>query len=188
ANLEHRTITAGDYSYYCEKKYGDNYALIGDAGAFLDPIFSSGVYVAMQSGELVADALHAKLTTGSTAEIDATYKQINGAVGLLEKFIRLFYTPEDLNFSTLGNPNYMLYNKFETAYTIFHYLLAGDFFVNYEKYSRFIDEVRNEKTMVKFQSLIKHKKDADPESKCGESFEEMYGRMTHKVVFDESFM
>lgn len=61
--------------------------------------------------------------------MDEAYTQINGALKLLEKFIRLFYTPEALNFSSLGNPEELLvYEKFESAYTIFHYLLAGDFF------------------------------------------------------------
>lgn len=189
AKTEHRTLTAGDYSYYCEKKYGSNYALVGDAGAFLDPIFSSGIYVGMHSSELVADAVHAKLTTGKgEAEMKEAYTKINGAVNLLEKFIRLFYTPESLNFSNLGNPEDVLYYKFEMAYTIFHYLLAGDFFSNYEKYGTFIDMVRDQKALAKYESLIDHKKDDLPDGNCGEKFEEMFGHMVHEIVFDKSIL
>jgi hypothetical protein len=119
--------------------------------------------------------------------MDEAYTQINGALKLLEKFIRLFYTPEALNFSSLGNPEELLvYEKFESAYTIFHYLLAGDFFKNYEKYSEFIDVIKDQKTLVKFQNLINHNKDISPDSKCGESFDEMYGDMTHEIKFDHS--
>jgi flavin-dependent dehydrogenase len=188
AKTEHRTLIIGDYSYYCEKKYGDNYAMIGDAGAFLDPIFSSGIYVGMQSAELLAEALQKKFTGKGDMTIDQVYVKINGAVTLLEKFIRLFYTPESLNFATMGDPEQLIYYKFEMAYTIFHYLLAGDFFENYERYSEFIDMVKDQKTLEKFQHLIKHKKDDRPGSSCGEKFEEMYGEMMHQIVFDKSIM
>ena len=189
AKTEHKVAMAGDYSYYCEKKYGENFALIGDAGAFLDPIFSSGIYVGMHSAEIVGEAIYKKIkkTPDAQSAMDEAYTQINGALKLLEKFIRLFYTPEALNFSSLGNPEELLvYEKFESAYTIFHYLLAGDFFKNYEKYSEFIDVIKDQKTLVKFQNLINHNKDIKPDSKCGESFEEMYGDMTHEIKFDHS--
>ncbi|MFL5763907.1 MAG: NAD(P)/FAD-dependent oxidoreductase [Bacteroidia bacterium] len=188
AKLEHRTLIIGDYSYYCEKKYGDNYAMIGDAGAFLDPIFSSGIYVGMESAEMLAGALENKFLGKGDMTLEKMYTKINGAVNLLEKFIRLFYTPEALNFSTMGDPDQLLYHKFEMAYTIFHYLLAGDFFENYEKYSQFIDMIRDEKALNKFQHLIKHQKDDNPNSSCGEKFEEMYGEMTHQISFDKSIM
>ena len=186
ATMDHKVQFIGDYSYYCEKKFGDNYAMVGDSGAFLDPIFSSGIYVGMHSAELVTNAIHIKLTggDGETAMASA-YKEIDGAVKLLEKFIRLFYTPESMNFAAMGQPEELLkYNKFEMAYQIFHYLLAGDFFQNHEKYSQFIDMVKDEKTLVKFQNLINHSKETRLESICGESFEEMYGEMTHKIEFD----
>ena len=50
---------SGNYSYAAESIGGDGYLLIGDAFAFLDPVFSSGVLLAMTSGEkgaAVADA------------------------------------------------------------------------------------------------------------------------------------
>jgi len=184
--LEHGVTLAGDYSYYCENKFGNNFALVGDAGAFLDPIFSSGIYVGMHSAELVADALHVKLKTNDDGPLKSAYGQINGAVKLVEKFIRLFYTPEELNFATLGQPEALLkYTNIESAYSIFHYLLAGDFFENHEKYSEFIDIMREKKSMVKFQHLIDHSKDVTPESTCGEDPEEMYGLVTLPITFDE---
>lgn len=185
AKMEHKVAMAGDYSYYCEKKYGDNYALVGDAGAFLDPIFSSGIYVGMHSAELLADALYEKFSGGNgKKEMLKAYTKIDGAVRLLEKFIRLFYTPDALNFSTIGTPEGLLmFKKYEGAYSIFHYLLAGDFFNNYEKYSEFIDLVKDQKTLAKFENLIDHAHSALPQS-CGEEFEKMYGEMTHEIEFD----
>jgi FADH2-dependent halogenase len=50
-----------DYSYLHSRHAGDRFVLVGDAGAFLDPIFSTGVLLAMQSGieaaEVVSDGL-----------------------------------------------------------------------------------------------------------------------------------
>ncbi len=46
-----------DWTYTCRRIAGDGYLLVGDAGAFIDPVFSSGVLLAMSSGELAADLL-----------------------------------------------------------------------------------------------------------------------------------
>ena len=185
ATMSHKVQVNGDYSYYCEKKYGNNFAMIGDAGAFLDPIFSSGIYVGMHSAELVTDALHKKLTTGDASEMDKAYGMINGAVRLLEKFIRLFYSPDVMNFATAGDPGkLMVYKQTETFYSIFHYLLAGDFFEHHEKYSEFIDTMRDEKMIHKFKHLIEHTIHESHGATCGEEFEEMYGKMDHQLKFD----
>ncbi len=47
--------TAGNYSYCARSAWGDRYLMIGDAFAFIDPVFSSGVLLAMTAGELGAD-------------------------------------------------------------------------------------------------------------------------------------
>ena len=182
ANMEHKVAMAGDYSYTCEKKYGDNYALVGDAATFIDPIFSSGIYVGMHSAELIADGIEAKIKGNGDDLIAEAYININGAVNLLEKFVRLFYTPEALDLSKVGTPEGLLmYNKYNEVYSIFHYLLAGDFFTNYQKYTDFIDLLKDNKMMRKFENLIDDK--AVPQS-CGEEFERMFGEMTHNIEFD----
>jgi flavin-dependent dehydrogenase len=40
----------GNYSYECTKAFGENFLMVGDAFAFVDPMFSSGVLLAMNSG------------------------------------------------------------------------------------------------------------------------------------------
>ncbi len=185
AKTQHKVQIQGDYSYFCETKYGNNFAMIGDAGAFLDPIFSSGIFVGMHSAILVTEAIHSKFTTGDTKLMDDAYTSINGAVKLLEKFIKLFYSPENVNFSQMGNPEKLLqFKESESIYTIFHFLLAGDFFANYEKYSLFLDTMRDPKMLSKFKNLINHSKDYTDNASCGEDFEEMYGKMTYEVDFD----
>ncbi len=57
----------GDYSYRAKHCAADGLLLVGDAFAFLDPVFSSGVLLALKSGELGADAADRALAAGDTA-------------------------------------------------------------------------------------------------------------------------
>jgi flavin-dependent dehydrogenase len=49
--------SAGDYSYRNKKLFGDRWLLAGDAAGFIDPVFSSGVFMAIMSAEKAADAI-----------------------------------------------------------------------------------------------------------------------------------
>ena len=51
----------GEFSYRASAAAGNGFCLVGDAYAFLDPVFSSGVFAALKGGELAADAIHAAL-------------------------------------------------------------------------------------------------------------------------------
>lgn len=53
-----------DYSYLHSRHAGDRFLIAGDAGAFLDPIFSTGVLLAMQSGIEAAEEISAGLRDG----------------------------------------------------------------------------------------------------------------------------
>ena len=57
----------GNFSYSCEHTHGPGYLLIGDAYAFIDPVFSSGVMLAMQGGFLAADTVQTCLREPSRA-------------------------------------------------------------------------------------------------------------------------
>jgi flavin-dependent dehydrogenase len=56
-----------DYSYRSSQVAGDGWVLIGDAFGFLDPLYSSGVLLALKSGELAADAIADGLAVGNTS-------------------------------------------------------------------------------------------------------------------------
>ncbi|WP_207538040.1 NAD(P)/FAD-dependent oxidoreductase [Sabulicella rubraurantiaca] len=53
--------STGNYSYRARQGFGDNFLMIGDAYGFVDPMFSTGVLMAMTAGELGAEAAHAWL-------------------------------------------------------------------------------------------------------------------------------
>jgi flavin-dependent dehydrogenase len=57
-----------DYSYRSKRVAGDGWVLVGDAFGFLDPLYSSGVLLALKSGELAADAIAEGLARGDTSE------------------------------------------------------------------------------------------------------------------------
>ena len=56
--------TTTDFSYYNRKFIGDRLLRVGDAAGFLDPIFSAGVFLAMWSGRLAAEAVEKSLAQG----------------------------------------------------------------------------------------------------------------------------
>ena len=56
-----------DYSYRAKQAAGEGWVLIGDAYAFLDPLYSSGVLLALKSGEMAADAIADGLANGNVS-------------------------------------------------------------------------------------------------------------------------
>jgi flavin-dependent dehydrogenase len=84
-----------DFSYRAKYCASDGLVLTGDAFAFLDPVFSSGVFMALKSGELAADAVHGALETGDVrAEQFAEYSnQFCTGLEAMRKLVYAFYDP-----------------------------------------------------------------------------------------------
>ena len=59
---------AKEYSYRSTRAAGDGWVLAGDAFGFLDPLYSSGVLLALTSGAMAADAIIDGLAKGDTSE------------------------------------------------------------------------------------------------------------------------
>ncbi|WP_150045980.1 MULTISPECIES: NAD(P)/FAD-dependent oxidoreductase [Methylomonas] len=57
-----------DFSYSNQRRYGLRYACCGDAAGFLDPVFSSGVFLAFTSAARIADRIHQGLADGCEAD------------------------------------------------------------------------------------------------------------------------
>jgi flavin-dependent dehydrogenase len=92
-----------DYSYLHSVHAGDRFAIVGDAGGFLDPIFSTGVLMAMQSGIEAANVIAAGLKDGNlgAARFSEYERTINARYHHFRRFAAGFYTPafRDLFFS-----------------------------------------------------------------------------------------
>jgi len=70
----------GNYSYRARRMAGDSYVMLGDAFAFIDPIFSAGVFFAMQSAFVGADAVetcldHPKQAARALRQFDAVTRR-----------------------------------------------------------------------------------------------------------------
>ena len=72
AEMVSDVVGTGNYSYYADRAQGDGHLLIGDAFAFLDPMFSSGVLLAMTAGEMGADVADAWLDSPVRGQAKAT--------------------------------------------------------------------------------------------------------------------
>jgi FADH2-dependent halogenase len=86
--------TTGDFSYKNTRFVGDRLLRVGDAAAFMDPIFSAGVYLAMFSGRLAARAvLNALEKPGSAPGILRNYeKRVLRAMQTYWEMVEHFYT------------------------------------------------------------------------------------------------
>jgi flavin-dependent dehydrogenase len=97
---------AADFSYRSTQLYGDRWLLAGDAAGFLDPIFSSGVFLAVFSGELAADALHEVLDQPRKARrLFPRYgKRVNRAMDVYLRFVNAWYTKEFIEIFSAPRP------------------------------------------------------------------------------------
>ena len=85
----------GDYTWRSTHCAGEGYVILGDAFGFIDPIYSSGVHLALKSGELAADAIVEAFKVGDfSAERLGTFgKTLAGGMEALRKLVYAFYTP-----------------------------------------------------------------------------------------------
>jgi flavin-dependent dehydrogenase len=116
----------GEYSYrskYCAK---DGLVLIGDAFAFLDPVFSSGVFIALCSGERAADAVDKALTDGIYSAGQFTTYGADMCRGI-EAMRRLVYAFYDHAFSFRE-----LIRKYPNLHGDVTDCLIGNLFIDYD--------------------------------------------------------
>jgi flavin-dependent dehydrogenase len=85
-----------DFSFSMRHMTGKNFALIGDAAGFIDPIFSTGVFMAMKSADMAADAVEQRLRRGSTRLLRRYERSFRGAFEKYFRFIDNFYRREFL--------------------------------------------------------------------------------------------
>jgi flavin-dependent dehydrogenase len=171
----------GNYSYEVKNHYGSNYAMVGDARGFIDPIFSSGVFLSIKSSSLVAPAIHEKLT-GETDDSDdalaTAYKQITGAYGFVHRMIRLFYNPHSLTWAEAGADG-KTHKDHESAMAAGHYMLSGDFFENYEKFDSFFKVLEDQTQFRRYKKLVMDR-DEFVQPSCQSRWEEVFKDMVER--------
>jgi len=88
--------TAKEFSYSTRQSAGDGWVMVGDAWGFIDPIYSSGVYFALRSGELAADAIVAGLRNGDTtgSQLSGWYEDFTAGTLWIRKLVDAFYNKD----------------------------------------------------------------------------------------------
>jgi flavin-dependent dehydrogenase len=95
ATLVSAVTATGNYSYRCSRMTGKNFIMVGDAFAFIDPLFSTGVYLAMNSAfrgaEVVTTCLH---TPARAARARKDFgAEIRHGIGVYSWYIQRAPTP-----------------------------------------------------------------------------------------------
>ncbi len=85
-----------EFSYMSRQLAGDGWILIGDAFGFLDPIYSTGVLLALRSAEFAADAVLAGLAAGNTsgAHLSRHEARLRAAMRSFYLLVYSFYEKE----------------------------------------------------------------------------------------------
>ncbi len=85
--------TEADYSYSMKKVTGDGFLLVGDSARFVDPIFSSGISIALHSAKFAAEQIvHALEINDFREEVFQPYAdKLSRGVEIWYEFIRLYY-------------------------------------------------------------------------------------------------
>jgi flavin-dependent dehydrogenase len=82
-------------AYLNSRTCGDGWVMVGDARAFLDPIYSSGLFLALASGEMAAQCIAAGLRAGdlSAARLGAFEEKLSAGVEVIRRLIHAYYDP-----------------------------------------------------------------------------------------------
>ena len=83
-----------EYSYKTGQSSGDGWVLVGDSWGFIDPLYSSGVWFALKSGQMAADAVIEGLKKGDTTgeQLGKWVPAFNIGTNWVRKLVRAFYT------------------------------------------------------------------------------------------------
>lgn len=98
-----------DFSYRIKSIAGENFVMAGDAAGFLDPIFSTGVMLAMNSGARAADAVVEKLERGSMKLLNRYTRDSQLSIDRYFRFISNFYKREFLEMFLSPDPPRMFF-------------------------------------------------------------------------------
>ncbi len=88
--------TTKDFSYRASKIAGENWVLIGDAFGFLDPVYSTGLFLALKSGEMAADAIIEAFDENdfSETQLGSFGQKFVDGMEAFRKLVYAFYTKE----------------------------------------------------------------------------------------------
>lgn len=92
----HEVRAVKDFSYSCRRMAGNGWILVGDAFGFLDPIYSSGVFLALKGGEFAGDSINAALDADdpSASRLGRHAEEYATGVEAMRQLVYAYYSPE----------------------------------------------------------------------------------------------
>ena len=87
---------AKDFTYTTTEHAGDGWVLVGDAYGFIDPVYSTGVFLALKSGEMASDAICDGLRRNdlSAEQLGAWTYEFDAGVHWMRKLVHTFYNKQ----------------------------------------------------------------------------------------------
>lgn len=103
-----RYYATKDYSYRAARCAGDGWVLVGDAHGFLDPLYSSGVLLALKSGQMAADAIAEGLEANdlSAAQLGKWGPEFNAGMDRMRRLVCAYYDGFSFGAFVRRHPNY----------------------------------------------------------------------------------
>jgi flavin-dependent dehydrogenase len=139
AEQETEIRAEADFSFINSQRHGQRYACCGDAAGFLDPIFSSGVFLAVTSAEKVADRLHPALVAGTEDDPvlhAADDDHYNLAFRSMQLFVERYYQYD------MVNHLFFEADRSETIKNDIAALISGDLWNGNNEFQRMLLEGR----------------------------------------------
>ncbi|MCH2366743.1 MAG: tryptophan 7-halogenase [Planctomycetes bacterium] len=95
ASLCSEVMVTSDFSYRATRCAGPGWVLIGDAFGFVDPVYSTGVFLALKSGEMAADAIAGAIETDDldASRLGSFAPDLVSGIEAMRKLVYAFYTP-----------------------------------------------------------------------------------------------
>jgi flavin-dependent dehydrogenase len=170
-------LVNGNYSYEIKNHFGSNYAMIGDARGFIDPIFSSGVFLSIKTAYLVSDALKAQLAGEPVAgeQMAAAYEKVTGAYNFVHRMIKLFYNPHAVTWAEVGEEG-EVHRAHQSAMAAGHFMLSGGFFEEHERFNKFFDLLENPRSFHRYARTVIERPDFN-DSSCHTPWEVAFGEL-----------
>jgi flavin-dependent dehydrogenase len=94
-------LAARDYSYRTSRDGGRGWILVGDALGFIDPIYSTGLYLAMRSAELATEAITHALAEPGTPSFAGFSRPYQAAFDRFHVLVKAYYS-DDVRFGELA--------------------------------------------------------------------------------------
>ena len=168
----------GNYSYEVKNDFGSNYAMVGDARGFIDPIFSSGVFLSIKTSYLVSDAVDGLLAGDAEAprRMADAYEKVTGAYNFVHRMIKLFYNPHAVTWAQVGEEG-EVHRAHQSAMAAGHFMLSGGFFKDHDRFNRFFTLLEDPKQFHRYATTV-IERSAYHDTSCHASWETAFGGLT----------